>query len=414
MVKSEDCLHLNIYVPGNTTSKNNSLAVMLYIYGGSFAIGGADIYSGDILSAFNDVIVVTINYRLNVFGFLSNGTKSSGNYGLWDMRMAIQWVHAYINEFGGDPSRVTLFGNSAGGAAAMYQAIYPQNKGLFQRIVAQSGTILSFWAFQKNPTDVFASYIKDTNCDLSDYDQIIECLRSKSVNQLLTESWSFLPSIDRDFLHKDPSSILSDDSLEGKSAQKFFAEIDVIIGVAGSDGAMNVPIWEEELKEKQIDIKTGVPRSYFENVKVPEIITTVFGKTSPMLPESVIHQYTDWTRPDDALTTRRNMVDLASDSEFFLPAINSIQRHSDIVMKGRKSTSFFYVFDQKPSFVPYPDWLEGATHTMEVAYVFGLHESLERKLVDDLGGVDPFKVTQDDIKLSAQMMTLWSNFAKSG
>jgi carboxylesterase type B len=414
MVKSEDCLYLNIYVPSNTTSKNNKFAVMLYIHGGSLAIGGADIYSGDILSAFNDVIVVTINYRLNVFGFLSNGTKSSGNYGLWDMRMAIQWVHDHINEFGGDPTRVTLFGNSAGGLAVMYQAIYPQNKGLFQRIVAQSGSVLGFWAFQKNPTEVFAKYIKDTNCDLSDYDQIIECLRSKSVKQLQTDSWSFVPIIDRDFLYKDPSLLLSEDSFEGKYAQEFFAEIDVIIGATSSDGAVNVPSWEKKLKEKQINIESGVPRSYFENVYVPERLKTMFGKTSKVLTESVIHQYTDWTRPNDALMTRRNMVEFTSDIGFFLPEITSVQKHSDIAAKSHTSASFFFIFDQKPSFVPYPDWLKGATHTMEVAYVFGLHESLERKLVDDLGGVNPFKVTQDDINLSAQMMTLWSNFAKSG
>ncbi|XP_045197200.2 cholinesterase-like [Mercenaria mercenaria] len=412
--KNEDCLYLNLYIPGNTTSRENKFAVMIYIHGGSFAIGGADIYSGDILSTYNDVIVVTINHRLNVFGFLSNGTKSSGNFGLWDTRMAIQWVHDHIRTFGGDPERVTLFGNSAGGSAVMYQAMYPKNKGLFQRIIAQSGSGLAFWAFQRNPSHLYFQYIKDVGCDLSEFKLILNCLRNKPAEELQVKSFNFLPSVDSDFFLQEPANLLSGDSLAGKSVSEFFAEIDLINGVTSSDGAVNLPTWQAQLERKHIDISMGVPRSYFEKVQVPARLTRVFGDTPAVLTESVIHQYTDWARPDDAVATRENMIDLDSDTGFFVPAIEASQKHSAILKKYRKSTSYFYVFDHKPSFVPIPKWLKGATHTMEVPYVFGLHESLERKLIDDQNGIDPFKVTQDDIKLSKSLMAMWSNFAKSG
>ncbi|XP_045199078.2 neuroligin-4, X-linked-like [Mercenaria mercenaria] len=409
--KSEDCLYLNLYIPGNTTSRENKFAVMIYVHGGSYAIGGADIYSGDILSTFNDVIVVTVNYRLNVFGFLSNGTKSSGNFGLWDARMAIQWVHDHIRTFGGDPERVTLFGNSAGGSGVMYQAMNPKNKGLFQRIISQSGTSLAFWASQRNPSDLYFQYIKDVGCDLIEFELIAKCLRNKPAEELQTESFNFVPSVDRDFVLQEPASLLSGDSLAGKSVSEFFAEIDLIDGVTSSDGAVSVPTWQAQLEKKNIDISMGVPRSYFEKVQVPARLTGVFGDTSAVLTETVIHQYTDWARPDDPVATRENMIDLESDTWFFVPAIEAVQKHSAIL---KKSTSFFYVFDQKPSFVPIPKWLKGATHTMDVAYVFGLHESLERKLIDDQDAIEPFKVTQDDIKLSRSLMAMWSNFAKSG
>lgn len=412
--RSEDCLYLNLYVPGNVTSVGNKLAVMLYIHGGSFALGGADIYSGDILASFNDVIVVTINYRLNVFGFLSNGTKSSGNFGLWDMRMALQWVHDHINSFGGDPTRVTLFGNSAGGAAVIFLATYPENKGLFQRIIAQSGSSLAYWAYQKNPADYYLKYITDVGCDLKDYEEIRKCLLSKSAAELQVGSWDFLPSIDWDFLWEAPADTFSEKSLYGDPAKNFFSEIDFMNGATSRDGAMYVPIWKVMFQAENINISEGVPRQYFEDVYIPERLVTILGSAPTVITESVIQQYMDWTQPDDALVIREKMIDLASDTAFFIPGIKATQDHITAQKNSKKSASYFYVFDHKPSFIPKPEWLEGAEHTMEVPYIFGLHGALYGKLVEDQNAVDPITVTKDEINLSKVLMTMWSNFAKSG
>lgn len=409
--RSEDCLYLNVYVPGNVSSAENKHAVMLYIHGGSFALGGADIYSGDILATFNDVVVVTINHRLNVFGFLSNGTKSSGNFGLWDMRMALQWVHENIGAFGGDSDKVTLFGNSAGGAAVMYQAMYPGNKGLFQRVIAQSGSSFVFWAIQEKPYEYYRKYVSDVGCDVGDYDKIRGCLLEKSAEELQVNSWDFLPSVDRDFLWETPSDLFSEDSLYGEPVRKFFGEIDLMNGVTSSDGAMSISTWTELLKKQNIDINQGVPRVFFEDYYIPSSLRTVYEGVSNVTIKSVIHQYTDWSKPDDPEITRDKMIDLASDISFFIPAVKASMKHSN---NDTKTNSYFYVFDHKPSFIPEPNWLEGATHTMEVAYIFGLHKSMERKLIDDLNAIDPLNVTADDIGLSNLLMTMWSNFAKSG
>ena len=141
---SEDCLFLNIYAPA---VREQDVAVMIWIHGGGFIAGAADPYRSDALAAHGNVIVVTINHRVSLWGFLSTEDEHApGNYGLFDQHLAIQWVHDNIKAFGGDPSRVTIFGQSAGGASVMYRSIFEGNEGLFQRGIAQSGSPTAYWA----------------------------------------------------------------------------------------------------------------------------------------------------------------------------------------------------------------------------------------------------------------------------
>lgn len=414
--KSEDCLYLNLYIPGNTTSTANKYPVMIYIYGGSFALGGADIYSGDILSAFNDVIVVTFNYRLNVFGFLSNGSRESGNFGLWDTRLAVQWVHDHIQEFGGDPARVTLFGNSAGGAAITYMSAYPKNRGLFQRAIDQSGTFMAYWAFQPKPVEVFVDYVRKLGCYNIDNDVVLNCLRGKTAEELQTGSWYFLPSLDGEFIPEAPDALLSGKSIAGKSAMEFFSEIDYIFGVTSKDGAYVSSSWEQALKQYKVDIAFGIPRTFFETAYVPATLPLMTGGlSSKEAIKSAIFQYIDWTKPDDPIMIRNTMVEFQSDVDFYIPAAKVMQKHSEMSSKlNTSSSNYFYVFNHKPSFVPYPSWLDGATHTMDVPYCFGIPKSLERKLIDDQGASNPIVRLPEDIMLSKTMMKMWTNFAKTG
>ena len=145
---SEDCLFLNVYAPANATSKS-MLPVMFWIHGGGFA-GGASSeprHNGDFLPL-KGVVLVTINYRLGVFGFLATedlakeANGASGNYGLLDMVAALQWVKANIKEFGGNPDNVTIFGESAGSAAVSTLMASPIVKGLFHRGIGESGGAL--------------------------------------------------------------------------------------------------------------------------------------------------------------------------------------------------------------------------------------------------------------------------------
>jgi para-nitrobenzyl esterase len=142
---SEDCLFLNVYAPANATPKSK-LPVMFWIHGGGFA-GGASSeprHNGDFLPL-KGVVLVTINYRLGVFGFLATAdlakeaNGAAGNYGLLDMVAALQWVKANIKNFGGNPDNVTIFGESAGSAAVSTLMASPMAKGLFHRAIGESG-----------------------------------------------------------------------------------------------------------------------------------------------------------------------------------------------------------------------------------------------------------------------------------
>src|SRR5579871_2380347 len=142
---SEDCLFVNVYTPADA-KKDAKLPVMFWIHGGGYSGGGSSEprHNGDFLPL-KGVVLVTINYRLGVFGFLvtdelakeNNGV--AGNYGLLDMVAALQWVKSNIGEFGGDPSNVTIFGESAGSFAVSTLMASPMAQGLFQKAIGESG-----------------------------------------------------------------------------------------------------------------------------------------------------------------------------------------------------------------------------------------------------------------------------------
>ena len=141
---SEDCLYLNVWTPAKTNA--DRLPVMVWIYGGGFFSGmsSAKLYDGAQLAK-RGVVLVSIGYRVGPFGFLAHPELSqesghgSGNYGLLDQVAALRWVRENIAQFGGDPDRVTIFGESAGGISVAMLTVVPAAKGLFQRAIAESG-----------------------------------------------------------------------------------------------------------------------------------------------------------------------------------------------------------------------------------------------------------------------------------
>jgi para-nitrobenzyl esterase len=146
---SEDCLFLNVYAPADANAKSK-LPVMFWIHGGGYSGGGSSEprHNGDFMPT-KGVVLVTINYRLGVFGFLATedlakeANGSAGNYGLLDMVAALQWVKANIGKFGGDPQNVTIFGESAGSFAVSTLMASPAASGLFQKAIGESGSALS-------------------------------------------------------------------------------------------------------------------------------------------------------------------------------------------------------------------------------------------------------------------------------
>ncbi|MGD8289315.1 MAG: carboxylesterase family protein, partial [Gemmatimonadota bacterium] len=143
---AEDCLYLNVWTQREKTEPQ---PVMVWIHGGGFTggSGSGGSYYGTHLAE-RGAVAVTLNYRLNVFGFMAHpelaaesGYDGSGNYGLMDVTAALQWVHDNISAFGGDPERVTIFGESAGGGAVMSMMLVPQARGLFHRAIGESNWV---------------------------------------------------------------------------------------------------------------------------------------------------------------------------------------------------------------------------------------------------------------------------------
>ena len=189
----EDCLFLNIWTPKTPShSAAEPLGVMVFFYGGSFVIGDSwefGFYEGSALSTTSNRVIVTLNYRLGALGFFaldeleSEDPRAVGNYGMMDQRLALQWVHDNIASFGGDPNRVTIFGESAGAFSVCYHLVSPASASLFHAAIMQSGSCdaLIFYtplSISKNYSRTFAASLGCTGPD------VLSCMRSADLRKM--------------------------------------------------------------------------------------------------------------------------------------------------------------------------------------------------------------------------------------
>ncbi|XP_049872479.1 juvenile hormone esterase-like [Pectinophora gossypiella] len=196
---SEDCLFLNVYTPN--INPETLLPVMFFIHGGAFTSdsGNVDFLGPDFLLPF-DVVVVTINYRLEVLGFLKLDIREvPGNAGMKDQNAALKWVQKNIKQFGGDPNQVTIFGQSAGGASVGFHMLSPMSKGLFHRAISMSGCPLNDFptAFEVKRKSFILG--KQLGCYTDNPHELLEFLQGVPVEKLLNVNTSAI--IAEDHLH---------------------------------------------------------------------------------------------------------------------------------------------------------------------------------------------------------------------
>ncbi|CAG4935247.1 unnamed protein product [Parnassius apollo] len=184
---SEDCLYLNVYSPNITPAK--PLPVMVWIHGGGFTSGsGSDVTYAPNFLIRQDVILVTLNYRLEILGFLCLETEDvPGNAGLKDQVAALRWVKKNISSFGGDPDNVTIFGESAGGACVSLHLISLMSKGLFKRAISQSGNAACYWATSFMAKERSLAVAKEMGCNSKDEKEIYEFFKSQPVEALINK-----------------------------------------------------------------------------------------------------------------------------------------------------------------------------------------------------------------------------------
>lgn len=251
---SEDCLYLNVYTPNVKPDK--LLPVMFWIHGGAFVTGSGDdhMYGPEFLVK-NGVVVVTINYRLEVLGFLCLENKDiPGNAGMKDQVEALRWVNRNISQFGGDPSNITIFGESAGGGSVSYHLISPMTKGLFKRAIAQSGSALSSWTRQHKPRERALTLAKQLGCFSEDDSELYEFFKNQPVESLVGVSAPILLSEVNTLIFFSIVEEKNVDENEIYFAGDFSAVhdgVEVMTGYTADEGLVNIALgdsYENKLK----------------------------------------------------------------------------------------------------------------------------------------------------------------------
>jgi len=222
LVEDEDCLSVNVWAPSKARMKGKKAAVMLWVHGGGFAWGSSDdlmYYGGNIVRDQQDVVVVTINYRLNVFGFPGAPGLADGklNPGLLDVRAAIEWTKANIASFGGDPKKIFLFGESAGGAAVSsylyFGATYKDP--IINAAAMQSGVLTLSGTPAGGPNTALWSKLSTlASCPVTPVEENLKCLRAVPAKQLIAISknntLAYRPVADNGTIFTDTNARLAD------------------------------------------------------------------------------------------------------------------------------------------------------------------------------------------------------------
>ncbi|XP_030752616.1 venom carboxylesterase-6-like [Sitophilus oryzae] len=181
VIGSEDCLYIDVY----TTDLNSSLPVMVWFYGGAFSTGSSNSSGQPDYFLDNDVVFVSFNYRLGVFGFLSTEDDViPGNWGLKDQILALKWVKDNIEYFGGNPENITIFGQSAGAASVSYMINTNQTEGLFTRAIMESASSLCLWALTRNAEDKAFDVGSQVGVSANDSQTLLDSLREINYKKL--------------------------------------------------------------------------------------------------------------------------------------------------------------------------------------------------------------------------------------
>ena len=386
---------------------------MVWVHGGGYFSGSGMMYDAEALAIKGNVIVVTINYRLNMFGFATLGDDGlKGNYGLWDQKMALKWVHENIHSFGGDPNSVTIFGESAGGFSVALQAIIPSNKGLFQRVIAQSGTantVLATSTVGANTTKEIGSYL---GCNDSAPTVFLSCLRSKSASSILNATYTFVekspvgmnilnwlgPVVDNELLPEWPSKLLRNKSSD---ATKFFKSLDVIFGNTDAEGSLLFSAITDKMQRNfHFNFTRGMPHSTFCAKFVPTIVKDFF-KHDSQVSRAICSEY---GVQQNITEQARQAVNMYTDLFFISPTLSSLLYHAESNTLT-KQYQYVMVTDHSPGpFLAGPQWFRGAQHGTDIIYLFLTQTLLKLNM----------SVTPAELALQDTMINYWANFAKHG
>uniref|UniRef100_A0A8C5PGL7 Carboxylic ester hydrolase n=1 Tax=Leptobrachium leishanense TaxID=445787 RepID=A0A8C5PGL7_9ANUR len=381
---SEDCLTLDVYMPADR-AQDTKLPVMFFIHGGGLAMGGSPMFDGSAFCAYDNVVLVVIQYRLGALGFFSTGDKKApGNYGFLDQVAALQWVQENIEDFGGDPQSVTIFGESAGGVSVAAQILSPLSKGLFHKAIAESGTAI-MPSLMVTPDKTMIALNLAANVSGCDVAEIFECLKEKNEEEMtsIIKAMTFMPfpgTVDGLFLPKAAEEIL---------ASKEINKVPLLIGVTEQEFGWILPTMMN-----LSGLVDGMDKAMVESF----LYALPYWHNAPSAVSFMMEEYFGDT--SDPLEIRNKFLDFCGDVVFVVPALKTARYHRDAGFPV-----YFYEFQHRPSVFKdtKPDFVK-ADHGDQLLFVTG----------------GPFQnmflgnFTDEEKELSKTVMKYWANFARNG
>ena len=401
IIGSEDCLYLNVYAPSSSKNKlennNELLPVMVWIHGGGNTTGMPSEYNPEIFVKTENIIFVSMSYRLGFFGWLSHplireqsGLNASSNFGLLDQIMAVQWVKNNIQFFGGNPNNITIFGESAGGQDVIALYTSPIAKGLFERAISQSG-------------GTSVTSIADAE-KINRYDSTLK--NNYKYRHLTTEEWIDVlykkglinSKFDDEELLSDLRSLSSHDLMNAIAKGEFWDEQRDLARIIGDD--IVVP-------------KEGILGSLSDTNKHANV-PIIFGinkdenKLFNFFDEKYVSNFFNiYFRVRDAF-----YYDLISDYQSLAWRSNGLDTPADLVKNSGQENVYAYRFDwdEEPKVLGMDfSLLLGAAHAFEIPFIMG-----DFDFGDQTSFLYDKKKTQERDRLSSSMMSYWAEFARSG
>ncbi len=384
--ENEDCLYLNVWTPDPAPKK--PLPVMVWFHGGGNQQGSSGdpvpfpgvpghFYDAHVLSAERDVVVVTINYRLNVFGFFAHSALAAedpkapfaGNLGLLDQHAALEWVRANVAAFGGNPKRVTIFGESAGSEDTCLHVASPASKKLFERAISESGGCTTRMPTAAQGAATAATFTASAGCGQAS-DQLA-CLRAKPASALLAvlqqsatggvvPNFDFGPVVDGGFLPDQPRALF-----DGKK----YSRVPYILGSNADEGTLFL---------------LGTPQVTTEAAYLAALQTR-YGSLADQV--AAVYPASSFLTPEDALARA------FGDQILVCPTYDTARRAA-----AGGAHTYLYEFARRIPIDILQQLGLGAFHGSEIVYVFG--------------SITP--PTADDGTLGETIRGYWTRFARSG
>lgn len=395
---SEDCLNLNVWAP--TINRSTPRAVMVWFHGGGYSRGSGNIpmYDGRNLAQQGDVVVVTVNHRLNIFGFLHVAKMAdarfanSGNAGLLDLVAALRWVRTNIAAFGGDPANVTIFGESGGGGKVSALLAMPSAKGLFHKAIVMSGSSLEVLppALAENTADQVFAYFKARPGDVRALqaipaNELYDCFEKLTAGAVpgVAANLPFGPVLD---------GIAIPQQTWTPNAPEISRDIPMLIGCSTDETAAFIAEAVEELIPDDAALIAKIRRYGGPRLADTGRVTQLLASYRAAMPE---------------LTRNQLLVRITTDAGMWRNAITQAARKN----AAGAAPAYLYEFGwQTPSYGS--AW---ALHSLILPFVFGNHDYEKSWDLRDTRRVrEAIDPNHDYKRLGAEIIAIWSTFARSG